>query len=126
MYAAAFQVNKIRRLIRTQGRLFDFARLGLNEFGEPNGQTELISILGVYHETTTYLQKAKVESTTIRTKSSPMILCLWEDAKLLQHTDTLEYNGKLYSVTDIKDVTESGLVADISLEEVQKDGRIQA
>lgn len=125
MDAVLFQLNKVRRLLRTQGQEFTFARVELNEFGEPNGQTEFVVITGVYHETTSFLQKSKVESTTIRTKASPMILCLWTEAQLLQHTDTLDFNGKTYTISEVKNIAEANIVADISLEEVQKDGRIQ-
>lgn len=126
MDAVTFQLNKVRRLLRTQGQEFTFARVKLNEFGEPNGNNEFVSITGVYHETTSFLQKSKVESTTIRTKASPMILCLWEEAQLLQHTDVLNFNGNTYTISDVKNIAEANAVADISLEEVQKDGRIQA
>lgn len=126
MDAVLFQLNKVRRLLRTQGQEFTFARVELNEFGEPDGQTEFIVITGVYHETTSFLQKSKVESTTIRTKASPMILCLWAEAQLLQHTDVLDFNGKTYTISEVKNIAEANIVADISLEEVQKDGRIQA
>ena len=125
MDAVAFQLNKVRRLLKTQGQKFTFERPGLNDFGEPNGQAELVIILGVYHETSSYISKSKVESTTIRSKSSPMILCLWEEAKRLQSTDVLYYNGKTYTVTDVKNVAEANIAADISLEEVQNDGRVQ-
>lgn len=125
MDAVLFQLNKVRRLLRTQGQEFTFARVSLNEFGEPDGQTEFVVITGVYHETTSYLQKSKVESTTIRTKASPMILCLWDEAQLLQHTDELDFNGKTYTISEVKNIAEANIVADISLEEVQKDGRIQ-
>ena len=126
MDAVLFQLNKVRRLLRTQGQEFTFARVELNEFGEPNGQTEFVVITGVYHETTSFLRKSKVESTTIRTKASPMILSLWTEAQLLQHTDVLDFNGKTYTISEVKNIAEANVVADISLEEVQKDGRIQA
>lgn len=126
MDAVTFQLNKVRRLLRTQGQEFTFARAELNEFGEPNGHNEFVNITGVYHETISYLQKSKVESTTIRTKASPMILCLWEEAQLLQHTDELNFNGKTYTISEVKNIAEANIVADLSLEEVQKDGRIQA
>lgn len=124
MNSAAFQLNKVKRLIRTQGEEFTFARPNLNEFGEPNGEAEYFVILGVYHETTSYLSKAKVESTTIRSKPSPMILCTWEEAQLLQHTDTLNYKGKTYQISEVKNLAEACVAADISLVEVQEDGRI--
>lgn len=119
MDALAFQLNKVRRLINTQGKNFQFKRRGTNEFGEPNGQTESVDIVGVYHETTSFLSKSATEATTIRQKPSPMILCLWEDAQKILHTDELSFNGKNYKVGEVKNISEANIVGDISLEEVQ-------
>lgn len=119
MDATTFQLNKVRRLINTQGRFFSFKRQGVNEFGEPNGQTESVNVRGVYHENTNYLSKTVTDSTTIRQKSSPMILCLWADGQRLRHTDKLYFNGREYKIGDIKNISETNIVCDISLEEVQ-------
>lgn len=128
MDALTFQLNKVRRLIKTQGQNFSFSRPGTNEFGEPNGQTEPVVISGVYHETTSYLSKTVTQATTIRQKPSPMILCLWEDAQKVVQTDELTFNGKTYKVGEVKNISEANIVGDISLEEVQTDGqkRVQA
>lgn len=123
MDALTFQLNKVRRLINTQGKNFQFKRRGTNEFGEPNGQTESVNIVGVYHETTSFLSKSATEATTIRQKPSPMILCLWEDAQRILHTDELSFNGKSYKVGEIKNISEANIVGDISLEEVQTNGQ---
>lgn len=123
MDALTFQLNKVRRLINTQGKLFKFTRQGTNEFGEPNGQTESVDIVGVYHETTSFLSKSATEATTIRQKSSPMILCLWEDAQKILHTDELSFNEKTYKVGEVKNISEANIVGDISLEEVQTNGQ---
>lgn len=123
MDAVSFQLNKVRRLINTQGAQFSFQRQETNEFGEPNGQTESVDIVGVYHETTSFLSKTSTESTTIRQKPSPMILCLWEDAQKILHTDELSFNGKTYKVGEVKNISEANIVGDISLEEVQTNGQ---
>ncbi len=123
MNGAAFQLNKVRRAIRTQGKLFRFERPGKNKFGEPNGKTESYEFIGVYHELTGYKRKSTGESTTVReatiSNSAPMVLMLWEDAKELHHQDTVKFNDKTYRVNEIKNLSEANLVADISLEEVQ-------
>ena len=124
MDALSFQLNKVRRIINTQGKLFAFKRPGTNEFGEPNGQTESVDIRGVYHETTSFLSKTATEATTIRQKPSPMILCLWEDAQKILHTDELTFNGKSYKVGEVKNISEANIVGDISLEEVQTNGQM--
>lgn len=123
MHSAAFQLNKVRRLIRTQGKPFKFTKPGKNEFGEPNGETVSHEIRGVYHETSSYasghVAKSITEATTIRQKALPMVLALWESVGELQHQDMVTFNGKPYRVNEIKNVAEANLVADISLEEVQ-------
>lgn len=122
MEAAMFQKNKVRRMIRTQGSTFQFVRKGVDDFGEPNSETVSINVDGVYHEVTSFLTKSSSDSTTIRKKPHPMILCLWEDAIQLQHTDMLSFNGKTYTVGEIVNLSQSNIAADISLEEVQYSG----
>lgn len=119
MHKEAFQLNKVRRLIKTQGQTFKFDKPGKNEFGEPNGETVSHRIQGVFHETTSYASKATTEATTIRKKSSPMVLTLWESVGELHHKDVITFNRKSYRVNEIKNIAEANLVADISLEEVQ-------
>ena len=119
MNSAQFQLNKIKRLINTQGVEFTFTRPVRNEFQEPNGTTESFTIKGVYHEITSYISKTSSDASTVRQKPSPMILTLWSSAAVLQHTDRLSYNGKQYKINGIKDVAESNVAADISLEEIQ-------
>lgn len=123
MNARLFQLHKIRRLICTQGYGFEFFLPGENEFGEPDGVSETHIVAGVYHETTSFLSKTSSDSTTIRQKPSPMILCLWEDVERLSHMMQLKYNGKLYRIGAIRNLSEANIVADISLEEVQDNGK---
>lgn len=119
MHNAAFQLNKVRRLIRTQGRDFKVTERGKDEFNEPNGTTESFVIKGVYHETTSYISKTTAEASTTAKKSCPMVLVLWEDAKdKLSPQKTILFNNRTYRVNAIKNLEEANLVADISLEEV--------
>ena len=119
MDSLAFQLNKVRRLINTRGQTFKFIRQVVDDFGEPTGDTISVVISGVYHETTSYLSKTSDEAATIRKKPSPMILCLWEEAKKVIHTDELVFNGKTYKVCEVKNLSEANIVGDISLGEVQ-------
>ena len=126
MQNEAFQLNKVRRLILTQGKPFTVLRPGANEFGEPNGTTESYNITGVYHETTSYLTKTTVEATTLVKKVCPMVLALWEDiVDKLRTGDTITFNESSYQVNAIKNLAEANLVADISLEEGQTSNGIR-
>lgn len=118
-----FQLNKVRRLIKTRGQVLYFEKPEKNEFGEPNGGTVSHEIRGVFHETTSFISKTTTESSATRKKSSPMVLTLWESLEGLRRNDLLKFNGKEYRVIEIKNLAEANLIADISLEEVQADGK---
>lgn len=121
MYAASAQLNKVRRFINTEGVWFTFSKQGKNEFNEPNGvNISTVRLKGIYHETTSYLEKTAGDAATVRAKYSPMILCLYEAVSLLDTEFTLTYRGKLYRIGEIKDIAESGVTCDISLEEIQR------
>lgn len=124
MEAKLFQLNKVRRLINTQGSIFHFTRQGSNEFGEPNGETvSCIKIHGVYHEiigSNNYLSKRTTDATTLRQKSLPRILCLWEEGKNLLHTDRVSIHGVDYTIGEVQDLSNAGVIAEVYLEEDQK------
>ena len=122
MNSPTFQLNKVRRLINTQGRSVVVTRQGKNKFNEPNGETEIFNITGVFHETTSYLSKTGTDGSTIRSKPSPMLLCLWDEIQELQHTDLVSINNKTYRIGEIKNLCEADVAGDISLEEIQTDG----
>lgn len=123
MVASKFQLNKVRRLINTQGQPFEFEREELNDFNEPTGEVVSRGIQGLYHETSSFISKTSSEATTTRSKPSPMILALWGDAAQLSPADVLFHNGKKYTVGGINNIAEANVIADISIEEVQTDGQ---
>lgn len=115
-----FQLNKARRLINTRGRELVFVRYAQNEFHEPTVESVSLTLKGVYHETTGgHMSKVTADAATIRQKTSPMFLCLWEEAQSLLHTDQTEINGRAYRINNIHNIGQANLVADISLEEIQ-------
>ena len=118
MNGEAFQLNKLRRLIRTQGKQFLVEKPSFDKFNEPDGNTEVVSITGVFHELTGYKSKKTDDATSISKRTSPMVLILWEDVSLFNGDATVKFNNKPYRVCTIKNLGECNLVADISLEEV--------
>lgn len=124
MFSDKFQLHKVRRLIHTNGLVYDFVRPTKNEFGEFSDENTAdalhISVRGMYHETSSYLSQTASDSTTIRKQVSPMILCTWENAKMLKQNDRLKIHDKLYTISGVKDIAESQVIADISLTEVQQ------
>ena len=118
-----FQLSKVRRFINTHGRVFQFDRPGKDEFGEPNGKTVSHKVRGVFHQTfqssTGYITQTSGESTTTRLKPNPQLLTLWEEAKILKLQDEVSWGSKHYRVNEVVDLLQAGIIADISLEEVQ-------
>ena len=123
MKHTAFQLSKVRRLIRTHGQSFEFCTRGKNEFNEPTDETVSHIVQGVFHESSKfssgYVTKTSADSSVTRLKSQPMILTLWESISDLGSLEELRFNGKTYKVNEITNISQANLVADISLEEVQ-------
>ena len=120
MNNGAFQLNKVRRAIRTQGRPFEVVRPKKNSFNEPTQETEVFEFKGILHDRGRFKSKSLTDASAIQQRDySPMILVLWEDAQGIQPKDLIKFNGKSYRIAEVRNVAEANLVADISLEEVQ-------
>ena len=72
-----FQLNKLRRIINTQGQDFVFTRETLDEFKEPTGEVQEFLIKGIYHEhyENLFLRQSTTDATVVRSKPSPKITC---------------------------------------------------
>ena len=119
-----FEAYKIKREIRRSGETYTFMRPSLNEFGEPGGdETEVGSLRGLYHEQNSNVQLTTGDTTQIRTKKLPMILCIYEDAKTLnlQLGDKLYLNDRILKVVSLVNIQEWNIIGDLSLEEVAND-----
>lgn len=122
-----FEEYKIKRELKRSGIDYEFKRAIKNDFGEPSGEPELIGKLkGIYHEENSNIQITTGDTTQVRTKKIPMILCLYEDAAnlVLSVGDIIKINEKTLKVTGIVNISEWNIIADISLEVV--DNVIQA
>ena len=122
-----FEAYKIKRELKRSGIDYEFIRMGLNDFGEPDGEPVIIGKLkGIYHEQNSSIHITTGDTTQVRTKKIPMILCLYDDAAslVLQVGDLLEINKKQFKVTGITNIQEWSIISDISLEVV--DNVIQA
>lgn len=119
-----FEAYKIKREIRRSGETYTFMRPSLNEFGEPSGdETEVGSLCGLYHEQNSNVQLTTGDTTQIRTKKLPMILCIYDDAKTLnlQLGDKLYLNDRILKVVSLVNIQEWNIIGDLSLEEVATD-----
>lgn len=123
MNSPNFQLNKVRRHLRAFGRDFTFIREGVDSFNEPNGTTESFIVQGIYHETninSVALLQNSSDASTIWPKKIPSMLCLWEYAQQVRLTDLVTINSKRYKISQVRNLYEANLVADILMEEVQE------
>ena len=127
MINTQFEAYKIKRELKRSGTDYEFERSSTNDFGEPVGKHIVVgTIRGLYHEQNSSVQVTTGDTTQVRTKKIPMILCLYEDAAslVLQVGDELKINNKTLKVTGVVNIQEWNIIADISLEVV--DNVVQA
>lgn len=119
MINTKFEAYKIRRELKKSGEQYEFVRAELNEFKEPTNKTVVVGkLMGLYHEQNSNISVTMGDTTQIRTKKIPMILCLFEDVKSLMVHDTVKINSKTFKITGIVNIQEWNVVADISLEAI--------
>lgn len=119
MINTQFEVYKIKRELKRAGIDFEFKRSKLNDFKEPTRDYEPVGALKcLYHEQNGKVQIKTGDTTQVRTKKIPMLLCLYQDAELLklQVGDRVKINSKTFNVTGIVNIQEWNIIADISLE----------
>lgn len=122
-----FEVAKLKRELRMCGMSYVFKRSAVNQYNEPtNVLTEVVTIRGLYHEQNTRIEVKTGDTTQIRNKKEPMILCLFDDETNKIHIgDILMLGTRKMVVTGITDVQCWGLISDISLEVVDDGGNNQ-
>lgn len=121
MINTQFEAYKIKRELKRSGIDYEFKRSGVNDFGEPVGEPIVVgTIRGLYHEQNSSVQVTTGDTTQVRTKKIPMILCLYEDTARLALVvgDTVTINAKTFKVTGVVNIQEWNLISDISLEVV--------
>lgn len=117
-----FEAYKIQREIKRSGETYKFRRHTKNKFGEPvideNRDSDVCNVQGLYHEENSNIQITTGDTTQVRTKKIPMVLCAWDEAKDLVVGDFTIINQKVFKVTGVVNIQEWSIVADISLEVV--------
>ena len=117
-----FEAAKLKRELKMSGINYEFKRLKVNDFGEPiPGVDEVVAtIKGLYHEQNSNIQITTGDTTQVRTKKIPMVLCLYDDAALaaLRVGDVVKINNKTFKMTGVVNIQEWSIIANISLEVV--------
>ena len=119
-----FEAYKVKRELKRSGIDYEFKRIVKNEFDESDGEMESIGkIKGIYHEETVVNGIMTItlnDNVQVRSKKSPMILCLYEDTAslVLKVGDIVDFNNKTFKVVGISNIQEWSIIADISLEVV--------
>lgn len=121
MINTKFEAYKIKRELKRSGIDYELKRAKKNDFGEPVEEISIVGkFKGLYHEQNGAVQITTGDTTQIRTKKVPMILCLYEDTAFLalQIGDIININAKTYKVAGVVNIQEWNLISDISLEVV--------
>lgn len=119
MINTKFEAYKIKRELKRSGINYEFKRAGKNKFGESTDELNVVGkLVGLYHEQNSSIQITTGDTTQIRNKKIPMILCLYEDTAslALQIGDIVKVNTKICKVTGVTNIQEWNLISDISLE----------
>lgn len=135
MINTKFEAYKLSRVLKQSGQEFVFRRRHLNKFNEPEGEpSEVARIVGLYHETNSYVTDTVGDSATTRTKKQPMVLCLTEDFSNLDvcQGDEIEIplrgnqmTSKTLKFVGSVDIQNWGIITDLSFEEVDEGGDSQ-
>lgn len=119
MVNTKFEAYKLKRELKRSGINYEVKRLGKNEFGEPTDDIDTVGIVkGLYHEQNSNIQVTTGDTTQVRTKKIPMILCLHDDVTVLELAvgDFIIINEKIFKVTGVVNILEWNIISDISLE----------
>ena len=135
MINTKFEAYKLKREVRRNGVVFEFKRRKLDKFNEPTGELETVAeVIGLYHESNSYITETVGDAATTRTKKQPMLLCLVDDVKSsdLRQGDEIQIPLRSSEMTSVTlryvgrvDIQNWGIIADLSFEEVDEGGDSQ-
>lgn len=127
MINTRFELYKLRRELKRNGKDYTFRRHKLNKFNEPTIELEdVLTIRCLYHEVSSFKTTLTGDSSTTVTEKQPMLLCAVEDVKdseleigdFIEVEDSVYGGKKVLRFVGIVDIQNYGIIADISLEVV--------
>lgn len=120
---SAIQLHKMKLYLLRNGMRYDVERKQLNDYGEPirdeNGKykTEaILSFVGLFHTSNSFVSESVAESSITKTKQQPQILSVYEDVRSIMQGDILTVADCVYEVVEVRNISNMGIVADISLQ----------
>lgn len=113
-----FGKYQIEKFIRYNGTHYTLTLPKLNQFREPEGEDTTYKLRGVYHESHTYLKESSSDGGTVRSKTSPYILCSHIHYPNIKVGMRVRIGNTLYRVTGVQDLNHLNVACDISIEEV--------
>lgn len=132
MINTRFEEYKLKRELKRNGTELVFYRHETDMFDEPTEEThEVAKLVALYHETNSYVSISVSDSTVQRTVKTPMLLCLTSDVKAaglkigdyVKIPNATSGGTKTYYITGMVDISDFGIITDISLEVID-DGKV--
>lgn len=114
-----FEAYKVKREIKRSGSQYNVYRQAKNEFGEPISDIQYVGTFSaIYHEENSNIQITTGDTTQVRTKKIPMLLCLYEEFINIgfEIGDCVIINGKVFKITGVVNIQEWNIIGDVSLE----------
>lgn len=120
---SAIQLHKMKLYLLRNGMRYDVERKQLNDYGEPirdekgKYKTEtILSFVGLFHTSNSFVSESVAESSITKTKQQPQILSVYEDVRSIMQGDILTVADCVYEVVEVRNISNMGIVADISLQ----------
>lgn len=112
-----FPLQVVKQNIKQHGTTYTFQRYKKDSRGQETSELEEVCKLSaLFHISKGYVTKTIGDSGFTRAKGQPMLLCVTEDANLIQTKDIVIVKSFLYRVTEKNDLNQEGIITDISLE----------
>lgn len=112
----------VEREITRNGSIYTVKRNKVDKYGEPTQEVEEVTTLrGLFHISKSFVTQNTSDGSQTKTKGQPMVLALWEECETIQNGDFVVINSNTYKITDINNIEEYNIIADISLEVVLND-----
>lgn len=123
MVITNFEKHKVELHIKRYGTEFIFNRNAKNEYGEEaTAKSVVCTLKGIYHEQSSYINIQTTDNSQTQQKKQQMIICLFEDCTEVKMNDVVVLNSKELKVTDVVNLNEMNIIANICLEEIQTNG----